>query len=389
MVYFRGIMKLRQTLFAALSLAVFLIPWILTDLRPEWKVTNYAPGLAIILGVLCTACFGNPLAGFTQKAVSPLLGATIVGMGCSMDLIHVLKTGGSGFAYTVVGIAAAIGFGLWLGRRLRMETNTTLLVSIGTGICGGSAIAAAAPVIRAKSHEIALATATVFILNGVALLIFPPIGHLLGFDQTQFGTWAALAIHDTSSVVGASLAYGEQALDVGVTVKLARALWIIPVALCLSVWMGMRPDAEAPADGKRRIKVKVPWFIPGFLIAAAIVTFVPPMLGDAGSALVSTGHFLKKLSKYLMILTLFWVGANLSLSKLKEVGIQPFVHGVVLWVVLGSVWCAAIAFGWIARHEITDEEIPLPAEIPAEVSGAQPSAPAAAPAAAVPAEMRK
>ena len=153
-------------------------------------------------------------------------------------------------------------------------------------------------------------------------------------SEYQFGYWSALGIHDTSSVVGASMAYGPEALEVGTTVKLARALWIIPVTMFLSMFV-----AEAAEGEKRKIRFKVPWFIPGFLIASALVTWIP--------GTVEAGHFLKELSKYMMIVTLFLIGANLNRAKLKELGLKPVIHGVVLWIILASVWCAAIHFGLV------------------------------------------
>lgn len=319
---------MNQVEFAVLSAAFFVVPWIFPQLN------NYAPGAAILAGAAYVFAFGNPFATYTAQWVSPMLGAAIVGMGFGMNLPAVLKAGGSGFIYTVIGISMGLALGFWLGKKLKLSRDSLMLISVGTSICGGSAIAAAAPVLRAKSHDIALATATVFILNGVALLIFPPLGHWMGFDQTQFGTWAALAIHDTSSVVGASMQYGETALEVGTTIKLARALWIVPVALFLSFMVRKETHAET---GKA--KIKVPWFIPGFLIAAMIVTWVP------GVKVV--GDFLQTFSKHLMVLTLFFIGANLNIAKIKELGIRPLLHGVILWVILGTVWGGAIYLNWV------------------------------------------
>lgn len=317
--------SVNKTFFVIAGIAFFIVPWIFP------RLGNYAPGAAILAGACCAFAFGNPFREVTAKAVSPLLGAAIVGMGFGMNLPAVLKAGASGFFYTVLGISAGLGIGILLGKKLKLGRDTMMLISVGTSICGGSAIAAAAPVLKAKAHDIALATATVFILNGVALLVFPPLGHWLGFNETQFGTWAALAIHDTSSVVGASMQYGETALEVGTTVKLARALWIVPVALFIAFLV--RKDNQG---GEGKTKVKVPWFIPGFLLAAMFVTWVPGV-SDAGL-------FLQTLSKHLMVLTLFLIGANLSVDKIRELGIRPFLHGVILWVILATAWGAAIHF---------------------------------------------
>ena len=254
-----------------------------------------------------------------------------------MDLFKVLNAGASGFIYTLIGITVGIGLGVWVGKRMNLPKNATYLVSVGTSICGGSAIAAAAPALNAKAHEIAMASATVFALNAIALLLFPFIGHAAGFSQEQFGFFAALAIHDTSSVVGATFQYGEKALEIGTVVKLARALWIVPVTLFLSLFIAGKKDNEKETE--RKIKVKIPWFIPGFILAAAVVTFFPFLQGAGGVA--------KDISKNLMIMTLFLIGSNLNRDKLKELGLRPVLHGVILWLVLSVLWFSAIASGWV------------------------------------------
>ncbi len=320
----------KKFVFIFLAAAFFTVPWI-------WECTrDWAPGIAVLAGIVFAVAWGNPFAEYTSKITSPLLGVAIVGMGCGMNLITVLRAGASGFIYTLIGIAAGIGLGALIGWKLKLPKNAVFLVSVGTSICGGSAIAAAAPALKAKAHEVAMASATVFALNAVALLIFPPLGHRLGFSQNQFGFFAALAIHDTSSVVGAAFQYGETALEVGTVVKLARALWIVPVTLFLAWFIADKSEA---AGEKRKIKIKVPWFIPGFLIAAALVTWFP-VLKEAGS-------FLKDISKYLMIVTLFMIGANLSREKLRELGLKPVLLGVILWGILGVFWCIAIHCGWV------------------------------------------
>ncbi len=320
--------RIKQGVFLALAAAFFILPLVFPQLQ------NHAPGVAVICGVIFAVAWGNPFEALTAKLTSPLLGAAIVGMGCGMNLVEVLKAGAHGIIYTLVGIAMGLGLGVLLGKRFGLQKNTMYLISVGTSICGGSAIAAAAPVLKAKAHDIAIASAVVFTLNAVALLVFPAVGHALGMSEYQFGYWSALGIHDTSSVVGASMAYGPEALEVGTTVKLARALWIIPVTMFLSMFV-----AEAAEGEKRKIRFKVPWFIPGFLIASALVTWIP--------GTVEAGHFLKELSKYMMIVTLFLIGANLNRAKLKELGLKPVIHGVVLWIILASVWCAAIHFGLV------------------------------------------
>lgn len=331
--------RVRKIVYLIIAAGFFAVPCF-------WKpARDFAPGLAVITGIIFAVFWGNPFKEFTSKYTSTLLGATIVGMGFGMNLIKVLQAGANGIVYTLIGICAGIGLGVLAGKWLKLSRDTMYLISVGTSICGGSAIAAAAPVLKAKAHDVAIASATVFTLNAVALLVFPFVGHALDFTQNQFGYWAALAIHDTSSVVGAGVQYGEQALEVATTVKLARALWIVPVTLFLSFFVA--PVAEGE---KRAVKFKVPWFIPGFLIAAAIVTWLPELMGEdkgVSKAIVTGGKWLKDVSKFVMVTTLFLIGSNLSREKLKELGFKPVLHGVILWIILSVVWCAAIALGWV------------------------------------------
>lgn len=324
---------LRKVIFILLAVLFFVVPVICKEAK------DYAPGLAVLFGIIFSVSWGNPFSKYTSKMTSHLLGATIVGMGFGMNLIEVLKAGGNGFFYTLIGIILGIGLGMGLGKLLKVSKNSACLVSVGTSICGGSAIAAAAPVLKAEAHDVAIASATVFALNAVALWVFPFIGEKLGFTQVEFGYFAALGIHDTSSVVGAAMAYGEEALEVGATVKLARALWIVPVTLFLSFFV-----ADKSGENNKKFKVKIPWFIPCFIVAAAIMTYLPEVLPSFKNEINCCGSFLKNISKYLMIVTLFLIGANLSREKLKELGIRPVLQGVILWVILASVWCSAIYF---------------------------------------------
>ena len=332
-IYERKKIMLKKIVFILCAIAFFAVPWIWSPAR------NYAPGLAVLTGILFSVVCGNPFIKHTSKITSNLLGATIVGMGFGMNFTDVMKAGGNGFLYTLIGIAAGIGLGTLLGKILKVPHNASYLISVGTSICGGSAIAAAAPVLKAKSHDIALASATVFLLNAGALWIFPFIGRVLDFNEIEFGYWAALGIHDTSSVVGASMAYGSEALEVGTTVKLARALWIVPVTLYLS-WFAVAEKDENDS----KFKFKVPWFIPCFIAASAVVTWLPKLFPAAENAVNFSGSILKDTSKFLMIMTLFLIGANLSKDKLKELGMRPVIQGIVLWVILASCWCAAIHF---------------------------------------------
>jgi len=286
---------------------------------------------ALLLGMVIALTFGNPFLSRTQKLTSRFLAIAIVGMGCGMNLQTVAQTGMEGLGYTVTGITLTFLVGSLLGKLLKVERDTSLLITSGTAICGGSAIAAVASAIRPKNQEVSIALATVFCLNALGLLIFPPIGHFFSLDQNQFGLWSALAIHDTSSVVGSTLQYGETALKVGTTVKLARALWIVPLTLLI----GFTRSRQEPSG-----KIKKPWFILGFLIAATVMTFVP--------ALNPIGQRIEWVAKRLLVLTLFLIGANLTSQTLKSVGFKPFLMGVVLWITVASTVLFAILQGFIA-----------------------------------------
>jgi uncharacterized integral membrane protein (TIGR00698 family) len=290
-------------------------------------------GLALFLGVALAVTLGNPYIDKTRKLTPKLLAWAVMGMGAGMNLGVIGRVGLQGVGYTMAGITLAILLGALLRRLFVTEKVTSVLITVGTAICGGSAIAAVAPVIRARPQEISVSLGTVFLLNAVALFLFPPVGHWLGLSQHQFGLWSALAIHDTSSVVGASMQYGAEALQVGTTVKLARALWIVPVALLAGfAFRNQGSGGAAP-------KAKKPWFILGFLAAAALVTWVP--------ALQPSGQFVSELAKRLMVLTLFLIGASMNRAAVKSVGPRPFLLGLSLWIIVGSGTLGAILAGWI------------------------------------------
>src|SRR5216683_3273368 len=252
-----------------------------------------------------------------------MLQAAVVCLGFGMNLKEVLHAGASGFMYTAISIAFALSFGVVLGRMLQVGKTQSLLISFGTAICGGSAIAAMGPVLNANEEEMAVSLGTVFVLNSVALLLFPLIGHLMNFSQTQFGLWSALAIHDTSSVVGASAKYGPTALAVGTTVKLASATAMLK---------------------KSHAKVNWPWFILYFCVAAVLASYVPhyvPQSGDLFSKLY-------RLGRAALTVVLFLIGTGITRNTLKEVGARPLVQGVMLWIVVASLSLWAIHAGWIA-----------------------------------------
>jgi len=256
-----------------------------------------------------------------------LLQASVVCLGFGMNLAQVLRVGRSGFLYTAVGITFAMCLGLLLGRLFKVGKTQSFLISAGTAICGGSAIAALGPVTEASEEEMAVAMGTVFVLNSVALFIFPVIGGVMHLSQTQFGLWAALAIHDTSSVVGATAKYGAVALAIGTTVKLARAMWIVPLTLGVA------------AVKKSRTRVQWPWFILLFVLAAVMNSYVP--------WLRSLYPELARLGRVGLGVTLFLIGTGISRETIRDVGARPLIQGVLLWIVVGSVSLWAIVEGWI------------------------------------------
>jgi uncharacterized integral membrane protein (TIGR00698 family) len=285
-----------------------------------------AAGLAFGLSTVHTFhCEGRNLSKF-------LLQAAVVCLGFGMNLKEVAHAGASGFMYTAISITFALGLGVLLGKLLQVGKTQSLLISFGTAICGGSAIAAMGPVLMANEEEMAASLGTVFVLNSVALLTFPFIGHLAHFTQTQFGLWAALAIHDTSSVVGAGAKYGPTALAVGTTVKLARALWIVPLAIATAMLK------------KSKAKVQWPWFILYFCVAAVLASYVPRYMPQS----VELFSALNRLGRAALTVVLFLIGTGITRNTLKEVGVRPLVQGVTLWVVVASLSLWAIHIGWIS-----------------------------------------
>lgn len=288
-----------------------------------------APWAALLLGCAVALSLGNPLLKETRLIMPRLLAFSVVGLGFAMNLRVVASVGLKGLGITLGGISLTLLLGYGLGKWLKVGERTALLISVGTAICGGSAIAAASPVLGADEEEMSLSLATVFLLNASALLIFPFIGGWLGLSQSQFGLWAALAIHDTSSVVGAASTYGAEALTIATTTKLARALWIVPVTLLLGLWVRQRSNGEV-----RTGRAKRPWFILAFLIASALVTWMPFLQGP--------GLFLASAAKRGLVLTLFLLGLGLSRDALKRLGPRPLVQGLILWILVSAGSLAAI-----------------------------------------------
>lgn len=287
-----------------------------------------SPPIALTLGLLYGLSFVHPYQADSRSLSRVLLQASVVCLGFGMNLHEVLRVGRSGFLYTAAGISFALICGLLLGRLLLVNKTASILISVGTAICGGSAIAAVAPIIEASDEEMAISLGTVFILNSIALLIFPPLGWLLHLTQTQFGLWAALAIHDTSSVVGAAARYGPVALVVGTTVKLTRALWIVPVAL------------GAAMLKRSKSRIRWPWFILFFCLAAVASTYLP--------SFANFWHVLSNLGRVGLTATLYLIGTGISRATLRQVGVRPLLQGVVLWVLVGVTSLWLIFAGWIS-----------------------------------------
>lgn len=283
-----------------------------------WGVA-ITPAMALFLGLLFAFVFECPYPRFNKKMSKYLLQASVVGLGFGMNVTESLRSGAEGMTFTVVSVVGVMVIGIIVGRWLLINRKTSYLISSGTAICGGSAIAAVGPVLKANENEMAVSLGVIFVLNAIALFIFPPIGHIFDMSQTQFGTWAAIAIHDTSSVVGAGEAYGPEALKIATLIKLTRALWIIPLAL-VTMWLFRD-------KGQGSHKISIPWFIFLFIIAMLINTYC----GFNQEA----SKWLVYLAKKGMVLTLFLIGASLSLKTIKSVGFKPFVLALVLWVVIG------------------------------------------------------
>jgi len=292
---------LRKIIF--IILAVFcLTPWVSSP-------------IALASGFVLVVLIGNPFEKHLHQYIHLLLQISIVGLGFGLKLDEALQAGKSGFLLTVMSIITVMVLGYVLGRVFKLEKKLSYLISAGTAICGGSAIAAVSPIIKPDTKEISLGLAIVFTLNSIALFIYPAIGHMLDLSQEQFGLWCAVGIHDTSSVVGAAGKYGFEALKIATTVKLARALWIIPVSV---ITMFIFKNKES--------KIKIPWFIGWFVLAILLNTYFPVF--DHFSSTVTS------LAKSGLNLTLFFIGSTLSIQTLKTIGMKPLAMAVILWIVI-------------------------------------------------------
>lgn len=302
--------QLSKIIYIAL-IAVILIPF------DRLGLPVISAPVALLLGLIFAFIFPNPYPKFNKKTSKYLLQVAVVCLGFNMNLQESLKSGSEGMLFTVVSVVGVMCLGVLLGYWMHINRKTAYLISSGTAICGGSAIAAVGPVLKANENEMAVSLGVIFILNSIALFIFPPMGHMLEMTQEQFGTWAAIAIHDTSSVVGAGEIYGETAMKTATLIKLTRALWIIPLAL---VTMVIFRDKKS--------KISIPWFIFLFVLAMVINTYValPAAFTDIMVWIARRG----------MVVTLFLIGASLSLASIKSVGIRPLLQAVLLWVVISA-----------------------------------------------------
>lgn len=276
-----------------------------------------SPPIALLMGLIIAQFIGHPYLHLNHKATHILLQVSVVGLGFGMNVTSALKAGKEGILFTIVSIIGTLVIGFFMGKFLKIEKKTSYLISAGTAICGGSAIAAISPVIKAQEKQISVALGTIFILNSAALFLFPFIGHQLNLSQSQFGMWCAIAIHDTSSVVGAASKYGPQALEIGTTVKLARALWIIPVAF-LSTFIFKNKNS----------KIKIPYFIGLFVLAMIANTYIP--------FVQQYNHYLTNIAKAGLTLTLFLIGCGLNRKTISSVGFKPLIQGVILWVIIAT-----------------------------------------------------
>lgn len=302
--------NLSRWIYIAIVVAI-LIPW------DKMGIPAINAPIALFIGLIFAFCFPMPYPKFNKKGSKLLLQASVVGLGFGMNLDKALQSGSQGMMFTIVSVIGVMVFGVMIGYWMHLNRKTAYLISSGTAICGGSAIAAVGPVLKANDEEMAVSLGVIFILNAIALFIFPPLGKALGMDDAQFGTWAAIAIHDTSSVVGAGDAFSPLACEIATLIKCTRALWIIPLAF---VTMYLFRD-------KNSAKISIPWFIFLFILAMIANTYCHiPQSISAG---------IVYLAKKLLVVTLFFIGASLSLATVKKVGVRPLLLAVLLWIIIG------------------------------------------------------
>lgn len=290
--------------------------------------------IGLALGLVFAIIFGTPFPKFNKFLSKWLLQASVVGLGFGMNLVKSLQSGAEGMIFTVASVIGVMFIGVLLGKYMGINNKTSYLISSGTAICGGSAIAAVGPVVKADQSEMAVSLGVVFILNAIALFIFPPLGHFFDLTQEQFGTWAAIAIHDTSSVVGAGAAYGPEACELATLIKCTRALWIIPLAF-FTMWFFPKLNSKAAGKEKEgKAKVSIPWFIFLFILAMIIYTYTPE---SAMGVMSPVYEFITAAAKKCLVAVLFAIGAGLSLNVIKSVGIKPLIQAITLWIAIGAV----------------------------------------------------
>ena len=282
--------------------------------------------IALFIGLVFAFVFDLPFPSFNKKLSKHLLQASVIGLGFGMNFEKSIASGADGMIFTIISVVAVMIIGVYIGKFLHIDDKTSYLISSGTAICGGSAIAAVGGVIKADSNQMAVSLGVVFILNAIALFIFPPIGQMLEMTQQQFGTWAAIAIHDTSSVAGAGQAYGTEAYELATLIKCTRALWIIPLALVTAYFFRKENSSES------KTKISIPWFIILFVVAMLINTYTPTSLSEFTQPAYDS---IVLIAKKALVLVLFAIGASLSISNIKKVGIKTLIQAILLWIVIG------------------------------------------------------
>lgn len=291
--------------------------------------------IALFLGLVFAFIFGIPHPKFNKKFSKFALQASVVGLGFGMDLQRSLQSGADGMLFTIISVVVVMIAGVLLGRYMKIDSKTSYLISSGTAICGGSAIAAVGGVMKANENEMAVSLGVIFILNAIALFIFPPMGHWFGLTQEQFGTWAAIAIHDTSSVVGAGAAYGDEACELATLIKCTRALWIIPLAF-FTMWY-----FRGSKQGEGKSKISIPWFILLFVAAMVVNTYTPDSIAGVMRPVYDA---LVVAAKQCLVAVLFTIGAGLSIKVVRQVGMKPLIQALTLWMVIGAGSLFAIMY---------------------------------------------
>lgn len=312
----------------ALYWVLLVIMFFPFDIIPGLGWFVISPPVALFVGLAFALIFGIPCPKFNKKLSKYLLQASVVGLGFGMNLQKSLQSGADGMLFTVVSVIGVMVIGILLGKYMRIGDRQAYLISAGTAICGGSAIAAVGGVMKARENDMAVSLGVIFILNAIALFIFPPLGHLFGLSQQQFGTWAAIAIHDTSSVVGAGDAYGPVACELATLIKCTRALWIIPLAFFTMWWY------RGQKQGEGKAKISIPWFILLFVLAMVINTYTPE---SAMNFMRPVYDMVVVVAKKCLVAVLFAIGASLSWNVIKGVGVKPMILALTLWMVIGSV----------------------------------------------------